>query len=110
MDLCFQAGLHHIWDVYSSKINLKSREIEEEKHFLELKDFSQIFIIFAVGLMLATLVLLIEIFMHDCLVHFRFKNVVDQIRSCIRKALKKKTARKVKVRKIIVQPKPFAEA
>jgi hypothetical protein len=105
MDLCFQAGLHHIWDVYSSKINVKSHEIEEEKQLLELEDFSQIFIIFAVGLMLATLVLLVEIFLHDCLVHFRFRDVVGRIRSCMRKAIKRKTTRKVKVRKIIVKPR-----
>ncbi|CAG9811263.1 unnamed protein product [Chironomus riparius] len=104
MDLSFQAGLHHIWDVYSTERYAGSHAIEEERQLLKLEDFHQIFIVLAVGLALASLALLIEIFTRDCIRHFSLSDVQNWFKLVCSSCFKKQKGQKVNVRKIMVKP------
>ncbi|KAL7013021.1 hypothetical protein ACKWTF_015154 [Chironomus riparius] len=134
MDLSFQAGLMHIWKFMSPENrNLKSNlELVEETSYLEIKDLALVFRILIVGYVVSTVLFLLEIFFHDLLVRLtlsfvakQFKNRVHQISYAKRKQpkhpkyqkgalyyiinrhkrVKRLRARRLKVRRIYVQPR-----
>jgi hypothetical protein len=94
MDLCFQAGLQHFWKVF---INLdfykEPKYVVEEVEYLKLEDLYQVFSILAVGYALATLVLLVEIFLHDCLKSLNLRYLAHKLRNRVNKMAYKKKPR-----------------
>lgn len=63
MDWSFEAGLSKAWDVFQEIKSYKPQPKEEEI-FLKLKDFEQIFVLYGIGLLIATMVFIMEILIH----------------------------------------------
>lgn len=131
MDLCYQAGLPHLWKIYSSDGASKksNQQSSPEPDILHLADLLQVFYILFIGYSVAALFLLIEIFFQDVLKNLRLAYLGKQLRSrvnklaykkkkpnrpeyqrgalyyIIRQHKKVKRLRKLKVRRIFVQPR-----
>jgi hypothetical protein len=134
MDLSFQAGLPHIWNVYHSVVNSYPiiQTSSDEFEYLKLEDLSQVFSILGIGYGLSVAVLLIEIFFHDVLRKLKFEYLGQKLRNRVhqmaykerkhqrhpkyqkgalyyiihrRKRVKRLQAKKLKVRRIYVQPR-----
>ncbi|KAL7014268.1 hypothetical protein ACKWTF_015840 [Chironomus riparius] len=97
MDLSFQAGLPQMWKVLAHQNYSKSKKFQpkNEADFLKLKDLISLFLVVSSLYCISFLVLLIEIFYHDCLRNLKVKQLF-----CDRKCIKKRQ----KVRFIIVKP------
>jgi hypothetical protein len=102
MDLSFQAGLPHMWKVFEHQDHseVKFNGIEDGDELLKLKDLLIIFRISVVGFGFAFVVLLIEVFCHDCLSNL---NINEIIRNKILKLFKKPN--QTIVRTVFVQPR-----
>jgi hypothetical protein len=82
MDLCFQAGLHHIWKVFATLDHQKFKIVElNELEYLKLQDLYQVFLIFVVGLVFSTLMLLAEVFLHECLKDLQLKFLAKRLKN-----------------------------
>jgi signal transduction histidine kinase len=131
MDLSFQAGLMHIWNVFMSHKHLEKNH-NDEPTYLKLEDLTQVFSILVIGYVLSTLVLLFEIFFHDTLKRLELANLARRLRNRVnqmaykkkkqpkhpeyqkgalyyiihrRKRVKRLQHKKLKVRRIYVQPR-----
>ncbi|CAG9811584.1 unnamed protein product [Chironomus riparius] len=132
MDLCFQAGLIQIWNVFVKQDRHKASQDAafNEVEYLKLKDLSQVFGILFIGYGLSCIVLLIEIFFHDCFMRLKLRYLASKLNNQVNQmAYKKKQKdptyqrgalyyiihrhqkvkrlrpKKLKVRQIFVQPK-----
>ncbi|KAL7014252.1 hypothetical protein ACKWTF_015824 [Chironomus riparius] len=103
MDLSFQAGLPHMWKVFLKQSNSQLKaNVKDDKVFLELIDFQAVFIIFFIFCGLSLVVLIAEIFHHDCLNHIKIPKI--KIRSyCQKMKFWKKKKPNFKVRKIFIR-------
>lgn len=63
MDWSFEAGLHQAWKMMVNLLSYKLQTADDEV-FLKLKDFKQVFCILGIGLLVATLVFIMEIVYH----------------------------------------------
>jgi hypothetical protein len=110
MDLSFQAGLPQMWTVFVRQISNNLRrtfdDVDDEKQFLELSDLLGIFVIYFALCGLAVVAFFGEIFWHDCLGNLRFNCIVSSIKNKLKCCRIKDQNSKVKVRKIIVRPRP----
>ncbi|CAG9811081.1 unnamed protein product [Chironomus riparius] len=134
MDLSFQAGLMHIWNVFVSPSKIKKNlfHSSSEPSLLKLEDLTQVFSILIFGYVLSIVVLLFEIFFHDILKKLELTCLARKLRNRVhqmaykkqkqpkhpkyqkgalyyiihrRKRVKRLRARKLKVRRIYVQPR-----
>lgn len=98
IDLSFQAGLPHIWKVFTHQSYSKSKKFqpESEADILKLKDLLTLFVVIGILFALAALMLLLEIFYHDCI---RLLNLRRRLFKFWNRKLVKK---RLKVRKIFV--------
>jgi len=94
MDLCFQAGLHHFWKVFISlDFYKKPQYAVDEVEYLKLEDLYQVFSILVIGHVLATLVLSLEIFLHDCLRSLNLRYLAGRLRNRINQMAYKRKPR-----------------
>jgi len=133
MDLSFQAGLMQIWKVFDSLSNpgKKTDEPADAQAYLKLEDLTQVFSILVTGYAISIVVLLIEIFFHDFLKKLELANLARRLRNRVnqmaykrkqprhpkyqkgalyyiihrRKRVKRLQHKKLKVRRIYVQPR-----
>ena len=115
MDLSFQAGLPHMWKIYSQQDILKKVKYaahDDQKTYLKLEDIYQVLIFVSIGLVLATLALICEISFHDCLRYWNWKSAtaccrVNKMKGKNLKCQKVKRLKpkKLKVRRIFVKPR-----
>ncbi|CAG9811085.1 unnamed protein product [Chironomus riparius] len=134
MDISFQAGLPYIWKVFYSKINpyKKIYSFTDEFEYLKLEDFTQVFTILISGYVLSFGLILIEIFFHDILKKLELACLARKLRNRVhqmaykkrkqpkhpkyqrgalyyiihrRKRVKRLKPKKLKIRRIYVQPR-----
>ncbi|CAG9811086.1 unnamed protein product [Chironomus riparius] len=134
MDLSFQAGLMHIWKVMSPENRFfeRFRQSSSEQTYLELKDFVVVFCILMAGCALSLGLFIIEIFFHDIIQKLELANLARNLKNQVHqmaykkrkqpkhpkyqrgalyyiihrhKRVKRLKARKLKVRRIYVQPR-----
>jgi hypothetical protein len=94
MDLCFQAHLHHYWKLF---INVyfykKPKYAADEVEYLKFEDLHQVFSILVVGYVLSVIVLLAEIFLHDCLKNLNLRYLAHKLRNRVNQMAYKKKPR-----------------
>jgi len=86
MDLCFQAGLHHFWNIMAKElnhINMPENTTSDEIEYLKLEDLYQVFSILVIGYVLSSLLLIVEIFLHDCLKNLNLRYLAGRLRNRI---------------------------
>ena len=134
MDLTFQAGLMHMWKVLAFENNKMTgtQKSSTEPSYLKLEDLSQVFSILMIGYVLSAALFLIEIFFHDILKKLNLANLARKLRNRVnqmaykkrkqskhpkyqkgalyyiihrRKRVKRLQPKKLKVRRIYVQPR-----
>ncbi|KAL7014263.1 hypothetical protein ACKWTF_015835 [Chironomus riparius] len=110
MDLSFQAGLPHMWKVFERKtISQLKIKAKDKKIFLELIDFRAVFVIFFILCGLSVIVLLAEIFYYDCFRNVKLRKIKCWFgsiwRMCCCLCKTKKIKQKLRIRKIVVQPR-----
>jgi len=82
MDLCFQTGLLHVWKIVVYQERLQNTE-SDEVEYLKLEDLYQVFSILVIGYVLSSLVLIVEIFLHDCLKSLNLRYLAGRLRNRI---------------------------
>jgi len=134
MDLSFQAGLMHIWKIMSpeNRVLKRNQESMDEPTYLQFKDLTQVFSILIIGYVLSSVLFLFEIFFHDFLKKLELANLARRLRNRVnqmaykkrkqprhpkyqkgalyyiihrRKRVKRLQHKKLKVRRIYVQPR-----
>jgi len=132
MDLSFQAGLMQIWKVFGNSSMTRTQKSSDEPTYLKLEDLTQVFSILVTGYAVSTVALLIEIFFHDVLKKLELANLARRLRNRVsqmaykkrkqprhpkyqkgalyyiihrRKRVKRLQHKKLKVRRIYVQPR-----
>ncbi|CAG9811091.1 unnamed protein product [Chironomus riparius] len=134
MDLSFQAGLPYIWEVFYSKLYEMPFGYNHQNVnvYFQLNDLTQVFSILIIGNVLSALAFLIEIFFHDILAKLNLSYLARKLRNRVHqlaynkkkqpkhpkyqkgalyyiihrhKRVKRLKARKLKVRRIYVQPR-----
>ncbi|CAG9811094.1 unnamed protein product [Chironomus riparius] len=134
MDISFQAGLLHIWKVFMhlSDLDQFSHKPLISSNILKLENLIQVFSVLVIGYVLSAVVLLIEIFFYDTLKNLKLAVLAQKLRNRVsqmaykkrkqpkhpkyqkgalyyiihrRKRVKRLRTRKLKVRRIYVQPR-----
>ncbi|CAG9811093.1 unnamed protein product [Chironomus riparius] len=134
MDLSFQAGLMHMWNIFMTPkcLRFKLTSHSDELTYLKLEDFTQVFSILIIGFAISTVIVLFEICFYDILKKYKLKNLARKLRNRVhkiafnqrkqqkhskyqkgalyyifhrRKRVKRLKPRKMKVRRIYVQPR-----
>jgi len=96
MDMCFQAGLHHFWNIMAKELNhieIPENTTSDEVKLLKFEDLQQAFSILVIGYILATLVLIVEIFLHDCLKNLNLRYLAGRLRNRINQMAYKRKPR-----------------
>lgn len=123
MDLSFEAGLPHMWNVLMNQVFSKRKfiDVDEDQVFLALKDIAPIFFILITGCIFSTFVFLFEIFYQSCWRHVSVKDFSENVRKRVNKMahkekkvirrhrksnkIKRLQCKKTNVRKIFVKPR-----
>ncbi|KAL7014261.1 hypothetical protein ACKWTF_015833 [Chironomus riparius] len=101
MDLSFQAGLPHMWKVLYNQDDFKTQNNHgnDEESIIKLDDLCQVFIIFITGCVVSIFVLVIEIFVHDCLKSLPLTYLRHRLRNHVGQIAYKKKSKDPKYRK-----------
>ncbi|CAG9805187.1 unnamed protein product [Chironomus riparius] len=134
MDLSFQAGLMHIWRIFTPETRVfeGTHPSTQKLIYLKLKDLAIVFYILIVGCVISTVLFFIEIFFHDILVEIKLGYIARNLKSRVhhmaykktkqqkhpkyqkgalyyiihrRKRVKRLKLKKLKIRRIYVQPR-----
>ena len=110
--LIFESGIRQHWkefDKYDDiRLEMETNRINNEEYLINFDDLLGAFYLLGFGFICAILALLFEIFWHDCLRHLNNQMIIDFFSNKDENKVKTK-GRKMKVRRVQVQPMQMIE-
>ena len=98
--LIFESGIRQHWKDFDKFIDIRGKietnKVQNEEYLLNFDDLFGVFYLLGFGFVCGLMILIMEIFWHDCLKHFKYPMIHGFI-------MKKKES-KMKVRRIQVKP------
>ena len=103
----FESGIRQHWkstlDSIDSKPYVEDSFISNENYLLNMKDLYGVFYILIIGFILASIILTIEIFVHDCISNLNFSKLYENFQKKLFRLSQKKVT-KMQIRRIQVIP------